>query len=69
MRIVCDYCEQLITGNVKVLAGTLNLHPDCFTELGKEPNRTSRAALWQCQDNSVALLESRRHQPFDLANQ
>jgi hypothetical protein len=69
MRIICDHCERQITGTVKVLAGTLNLHPDCVTELGKQPNRKSDAASWQCHDNSVALVESRRHQSFDLANQ
>lgn len=67
MRIICDYCDRQITGNVKVLAGSLNLHPDCFTELGKEPTRKS--TLWQYQEDSVALLESHGHQAFDLANQ
>jgi len=69
MRIICDYCERQITGNVKVLAGSLNLHPDCFTQLAKEPNRKSTSGLWQHQDDSVGLLESRGHQAFDLINQ
>ena len=67
MRIICDHCERRITGTVKVLAGTLNLHPDCLTELGKQANRKS--VLWQADANSVALVEYSRHQSFDLANQ
>jgi hypothetical protein len=69
MRIICDHCERKITGTVKVLAGTLNLHPDCVTKLGKQPNTRSTARLWQSQNNSVALLETRGYQAFDLANQ
>ena len=67
MRIICDHCERQISGTVKVLAGTLNLHPDCMTELGKE-SRTNTVS-WPGQDNSASLVESRRHQSFDLANQ
>jgi len=69
MRIICDHCDRQISGTVKVLAGTLNLHPDCMTELGKETKRTSTNVVWQHQENSVALVETGRHQSFDLANQ
>jgi hypothetical protein len=58
MRIICDHCDRQISGTVKVLAGTLNLHPDCMNELGKETKSKSTAVSWQGQENSaVALME------------
>jgi len=58
MRIICDHCDRQISGAVKVLAGTLNLHPDCLDELGKETKQKTSAASWQRQDGSaVALVE------------
>ena len=63
MRIICDHCERQISGAVKVLAGTLNLHPDCMTELGKETKQKS-SSLWQGQDASaVALVERNAASP------
>lgn len=58
MRIICDHCDRQILGTVKVLAGTLNLHPDCMAELGKEKQKPS-AVLWQSQDNSAVSLVER----------
>jgi hypothetical protein len=64
MRIICDHCDRQISGAVKVLAGTLNLHPDCMTELGKETRQTSTAMSWQGQENSaVALVERNATSP------
>lgn len=58
MRIICDHCDRQISGAVKVLAGTLNLHPDCMTELGKETKQKTSATSWQSQDSAaVALAE------------
>lgn len=58
MRIICDHCDRQISGAVKVLAGTLNLHPDCVAELGKETKPRSTAVAWQTRDASaVALAE------------
>jgi hypothetical protein len=58
MRIICDHCDRQISGAVKVLAGTLNLHPDCMTELGKETKQKPSPRSWQSQDSSaVALAE------------
>jgi len=57
MRIICDHCDRQISGAVKVLAGTLNLHPDCLDELGKETKQRTSAS-WPRQDSSaVALVE------------
>ncbi|MGH9872365.1 MAG: hypothetical protein ACRD9S_07855 [Pyrinomonadaceae bacterium] len=68
MRIICDHCERQISGTVKVLAGTLNLHPDCMTELGKGPNHRPVADSWQRQDASVALVERNvLHPAFDAS--
>jgi len=58
MRIICDHCDRQISGAVKVLAGTLNLHPDCVAELGKATKQKPSAMSWQGQENSaVALVE------------
>jgi hypothetical protein len=59
MRIICDHCDREISGAVKVLAGTLNLHPDCMTELGKETKQKPSAMSWQAQDTSVVALVDR----------
>ncbi|HKB67566.1 MAG TPA: hypothetical protein VKC61_17040 [Pyrinomonadaceae bacterium] len=57
MRIICDHCDRQISGAVKVLAGTLNLHPDCLDELGKE-TKQKPSVSWPRQDRSaVALVE------------
>ena len=64
MRIICDHCDRQISGAVKVLAGTLNLHPDCLTELGKETKRKPSSMTWQGQDTSaVALVERNAASP------
>ena len=58
MRIICDHCDRQILGAVKVLAGTLNLHPSCMAELGKETKQKPSTMSWQSQDSSaVALME------------
>lgn len=59
MRIICDHCERQISGAVRVLAGTLNLHPDCMTELGKETKQKPCSKSWQGQDTSVVVLVER----------
>ena len=59
MRIICDHCDRQISGAVKVLAGTLNLHPDCMTKLGKETRQRPTAVPWQGQDNSALSLVER----------
>jgi hypothetical protein len=56
MRIICDHCNQPISGTVKRLAGNFNLHPDCLAELGKDPKRESTAASWQSQESSIGTL-------------
>ena len=59
MRIICDHCDRQISGAVKVLAGTLNLHPDCMTELGKETRQKPSSMSWQGQDASVVASAER----------
>ncbi len=56
MRIICDHCDRLISGTVKLLAGSFNLHPDCMTELGKETKRKSTAVSRQ-ESSVIALVE------------
>jgi len=63
MRIICDHCDRQISGAVKVLAGTLNLHPDCVAELGKETKQKPSAMLWQSQDSSSLELAERNSVP------
>ena len=59
MRIICDHCDRQIFGAVKVLAGSLNLHPECMTELGKETRPKSPAASWQSQDSrAIAFVDA-----------
>lgn len=53
MRIICDHCDNQIFGAVKVLAGSLNLHPECMRELGKETKPKSTVPSWQSQESSV----------------
>lgn len=55
MRIICDHCDRPISGTVKVLAGSFNLHPECMAELGKETKHKSTAS-WQCQEASVTAF-------------
>jgi hypothetical protein len=59
MRIICDHCERQIAGAVKVLAGTLNLHPDCVAELGKATKQKPSTMSWQGQENSAVVLVER----------
>ena len=59
MRIICDHCDRQISGAVKVLAGTLNLHPDCMAELGKDTKQKPSAGSWQGQDSSAVTLVER----------
>jgi hypothetical protein len=62
MRIICDHCERPISGTVKVLAGSFNLHPDCMTELGRE-RKSKPAASWQSQESSIiAFVDAPRVQ-------
>jgi hypothetical protein len=56
MRIICDHCNQPISGTVKRLAGNFNLHPECMAELGKDPKRESTAVSWQSQESSIGTL-------------
>jgi len=63
MRIICDHCDRQISGAVKVLAGTLNLHPDCVAELGKETKQKPSAMLWQSQDSSALERAERNSVP------
>ena len=66
MRIICDHCNQPISGTVKRLAGNFNLHPDCLTELGKDPKHESTAVSWQSQEASIGtLMEWRGSVPGD----
>ena len=60
MRIICDHCDRPISGTIKVLAGSLNLHPDCMTELGKETKPKSASGSWQSPDSSVGFVEASR---------
>jgi hypothetical protein len=62
MRIICDHCERPISGTVKVLAGSFNLHPDCMTELGRE-RKPKPAASWQSPESTlIAFVEAPRAQ-------
>jgi hypothetical protein len=54
MRIICDHCNQPISGTVKRLAGNFNLHPECLAELGKDPKQKSTAVSWQ--ESSIGTL-------------
>jgi len=63
MRIICDHCDRQISGTVKVLAGTLNLHPDCMTELGKDTKREVSTVSWQCQNPRASRWTETRRQP------
>lgn len=56
MRIICDHCSLPISGTVKRLAGTFNLHPECLAQLGKDPKRESTADSWQSQESSIGIL-------------
>jgi hypothetical protein len=41
MRIICDQCDQPISGTVKRVSGILNLHPDCLIDSAEELNTSN----------------------------
>ncbi|MBA2702987.1 MAG: hypothetical protein H0U60_03945 [Blastocatellia bacterium] len=58
MRIICDHCDHPISGAVKLLAGNLNLHPDCLAELSKETNIATWGTL---QDRQASASKLKRN--------
>jgi len=56
MRIICDHCDQPISGTVKRLPGNFNLHPDCLAQFDKAPKHGSNAAVWASQKYSIGTL-------------
>lgn len=64
MRIICDHCGHPISGRVQKMAGNLNFHPDCLTEVvrGTQPQLTpisenyqSSAKRWTDRDRRKLL--------------
>ena len=54
MRIICDQCEQPISGTVKRVSGHFNLHPDCLLDSAEE---LSTSNLSSHQPSMVALIK------------
>ena len=55
MRIICDQCDQPISGIVKRFSGNFNLHPDCLEQFAGELN-TSNPSTRPSQESSMAAL-------------
>lgn len=56
MRIICDHCDDPISGTVKRLAGSLNLHPDCLVQLGKaQRNHSTEVSYWSYEPPNRSL--------------
>jgi len=53
MRIICDHCDQPISGTVKRFPGNFNLHPDCLAQFGKD----FKHGLSASQESSTGTLE------------
>lgn len=56
MRIICDHCGQPISGTVKRVAGNLNFHLFCTTEVSREAKQESTTISGRCQEASVSTL-------------
>ena len=61
MRIICDQCNQPISGTVKRVTGNFNLHPHCLTQFIGELN-TARLSTRSVTESSIpALVRSRQN--------
>ena len=56
MRIICDHCDQPISGTVKRFPGNFNLHPDCLAQFGKDVKHGLSAVTWNSQATSIDTL-------------
>ena len=56
MRIICDQCEQPISGTVKRVSGNFNLHPDCLIQFAEELNSSNLSARPDRELSMAALV-------------
>jgi hypothetical protein len=67
MRIICDQCDQPISGTVKRVSGNFNLHPHCLPEFTEELNtyfpstyrRQEFALVWLGKWKQESLVSTR----------
>jgi len=59
MRIICDQCNQPISGTVKRVTGHFNLHPHCVTQFAGELNtaRLSIRSGFQSSNRNLVSLK------------
>ena len=55
MLIICDQCNQPISGTVKRVPGHFNLHPDCLIHSAEELN-TANLSPRLGKQSSMALI-------------
>ncbi len=60
MRIICDHCSNPVSGTVKRIPGSLNLHPECLAQLGKDTQPELTAISWRSGASSVSMLLERK---------
>ena len=61
MRIICDHCDNPISGTVRRLAGNLNLHPDCLVQLGKDrSDQSTELSYWSYEPPNTKSLERKK---------
>jgi hypothetical protein len=62
MRIICDHCDDPITGTVRRLAGNLNLHPDCLVQLGKaQRDHSTEVSYWSYEPPNSRSTEGKKN--------
>ena len=54
MRIICDQCNQSITGTLKRVTGNFNLHPHCLIQFAGEL-KTSRLPKLTGTESSIPV--------------
>lgn len=60
MRIICDHCSKPISGTIKRIPGSLNLHPECLAQLGEETKPELTAISWRSGESAVSMLLERK---------
>lgn len=60
MRIICDYCSKPVSGTLKRIPGSLNLHPECLAQLAKEREPELTAVSWRSGESAVSMLLKRK---------
>lgn len=55
MRIICDQCDQPISGTVERFSGNFNLHPECLTQFAGELQASNPSKL-PVQELSMSAL-------------